>query len=359
MPTYDVAVIGTGPGEDSTPEDAHGYETTDPSPSSMGFRHGQRYADIEACELVACADLVEEHAETFADTFGFDAANAYTDHRAMLAEVKPDMVSVCTPVPATGDIVVDCAKAGVAAVHTEKPMGYPWGDCRLMAQECARRGVQLTVSHQQRVSGSARRARELIEEGAIGEVTRVEMTRGNLFDAGTHQVDMCNYFAGDQPADWVLGQIDYSEEYVKKGVPQENQAFALWEYPDGVNAVAATGIDGAVEANNRIVGTEGVIERDNGAAELGLRQWEAGDWETVDCEDTDDLMESIGHAVDCLDTGEEPLHGARRALNASEIIFAIRESSRRRGRVDLPLTVDEDPLAAMVESGELSPTPRE
>jgi UDP-N-acetylglucosamine 3-dehydrogenase len=103
------------------------------------------------------------------------------------------------------------------------------------------------------------------------------------------------------------------------------------------------------------VGTEGVIERENGADELRLRQWEGGGWQTVDCEATDDLGEAIGHAVDCLGTGEEPILGARYALNASEIIFAVRESARRRGRVDLPLTVTDDPLAAMVEAGELAP----
>ena len=41
------------------------------------------------------------------------------------------------------------------------------------------------------------------------------------------------------------------------------------------------------------------------------------------------------------------------ALNATEIIFAIYESSRRRGRVDLPLTISDNPLVAMVEAGQM------
>jgi hypothetical protein len=45
---------------------------------------------------------------------------------------------------------------------------------------------------------------------------------------------------------------------------------------------------------------------------------------------------------------------ARRALNATEIIFAIYECSRRRGRVDLPLTIADNPLAAMVEAGQMA-----
>ena len=57
--------------------------------------------------------------------------------------------------------------------------------------------------------------------------------------------------------------------------------------------------------------------------------------------------------IDALRSGRESELSARRALNATEIIFAIYESSRRRGRVDLPLTIADNPLAAMVDAGQL------
>jgi hypothetical protein len=46
---------------------------------------------------------------------------------------------------------------------------------------------------------------------------------------------------------------------------------------------------------------------------------------------------------------------ASNALIATEIIFGAYESSRRRGRVDFPLTIEDNPLAAMVENGDLQP----
>ena len=66
---------------------------------------------------------------------------------------------------------------------------------------------------------------------------------------------------------------------------------------------------------------------------------------------------AIADLIDALRTGREPELSARRALNATEIIFGIYESSRRRGRVDLPLTVQDHPLATMVEAGDLRPAP--
>jgi len=63
------------------------------------------------------------------------------------------------------------------------------------------------------------------------------------------------------------------------------------------------------------------------------------------------------NVVECIGTDDEPTLGARNALNSTEIIFGIWESARRRGRVDFPLDIDDNPLHAMVESGELTPEP--
>jgi hypothetical protein len=59
--------------------------------------------------------------------------------------------------------------------------------------------------------------------------------------------------------------------------------------------------------------------------------------------------------IDALKTGREPELAGRRALQATELIFATYESSRRRGRIDLPLTIEDSPFLSMVEEG-LLPT---
>jgi hypothetical protein len=59
--------------------------------------------------------------------------------------------------------------------------------------------------------------------------------------------------------------------------------------------------------------------------------------------------------VDSLVAGREPELAARRALQATEIIFATYESSRRRGRVDLPLKRKDSAYLSMLESGEMKP----
>jgi len=62
----------------------------------------------------------------------------------------------------------------------------------------------------------------------------------------------------------------------------------------------------------------------------------------------DMIRRGILDLISSLQTKREPELAARRALQATEVIFAVYESSRRRGRVDLPLDVDDSALVAML-----------
>ena len=61
--------------------------------------------------------------------------------------------------------------------------------------------------------------------------------------------------------------------------------------------------------------------------------------------------------VDCLQSGDEPELSSHRALRATELIFATYESSRRRGRILLPLDVDDSALLTMLAQGTIGGSP--
>jgi UDP-N-acetylglucosamine 3-dehydrogenase len=58
---------------------------------------------------------------------------------------------------------------------------------------------------------------------------------------------------------------------------------------------------------------------------------------------------SVLGLIECLQSGREPELSSRRARAATELIFATYESSRRRARIDLPLTIDDSPLLTGLE----------
>ena len=52
-------------------------------------------------------------------------------------------------------------------------------------------------------------------------------------------------------------------------------------------------------------------------------------------------------------TGREPELSGRKALQATELIFATYQSSRQRAKINLPLTADDSALLTMVANGDI------
>ena len=283
----------------------------------------------------------------------------------MLVKEDLDIVSICVWPKLHARMVVDTALTGVRAIHCEKPMADTWGASRLMAQECERRGVQLTFNHQRRFGKPFSMARALLKQGEIGGLVRLETACGDIYDYGTHYIDMLGFYNDDLPAKWVMGQIDYRTENYVFGATVENQAIGYWEYTNGVFGLIATGQGQAgIGVHNRLIGTDGVIEVGApGNVHLRIKRKGSATWENIDTQGEHlhgpgYIERAIADLVDALETGREPELSARKALNATEIIFACYESSRRHARVDLPLTIDDNPLVAMVADGTLKPEPK-
>lgn len=349
MVTLRVGIIGCG--RPWRREGATGF--------GMGHAHARGYGARSDCTLVACADISRENAEAFIREH--PVPRYYLDYREMLEREKLDLVSICTWTPLHAEMVIAAAEAGVKAIHCEKPMAPTFGEAKRMVEVCEARGVQLTFNHQRRFGGPFRRARELAHDGTIGQLVRLEGACPNLFDWGTHWFDMFFFYNRETPAEWVMGQIDVREERKVFGVPVETQGLSYIRWQNGVEGLLVTGHQADIGCANRLIGTEGVIEV--GVKEgPALRVWKQGSkgWETIPLKeglhDTDYVIRAIADLVEALKAGREPELSAQRALQATELIFATYESSRRRGRVDLPLDIEDSPLLALLEAEEIGPS---
>ena len=352
MSEHRVALIGTGVRGIKDGKQQFG----------MNAHHARGYQQLANCRMVACADLKEENSAIFAKEFGIP--KTYTDYREMPAKEQPDIVSIATWPHLHAEMTIVCAEASVKAINCEKPMATTWGDCKRMARVCRERGVQLTFNHQRRFGKPARKAKAMIDAGEIGQLVRLEFGYLDLCDYGSHNFDLCNYFNGQAPAEWTIAQIDYRTELLVFGQPQDNQALAMWKYANGVMGLCATNRGRNLGIpHNRLIGTDGIIEIEPTGQNMptmrvlrkGGKDWEAVDTEGENVHGPGFVERAIADSVDCLDTGREPELGAKNALMSTELIFAAWESSRRRGRVDLPLDIEDNPLAQMIESGALKP----
>ena len=61
---------------------------------SMGANHARIYNELEEADLIAVADVRKEVASRVGRVYG---ARPYTDHRLLLEQERPDIVSVVVP----------------------------------------------------------------------------------------------------------------------------------------------------------------------------------------------------------------------------------------------------------------------
>jgi predicted dehydrogenase len=336
-----------------------GRSSLDPDSRDHGISHTHvlGYQALESVKVVACADIVKEYAEAYANLYSLP--KHYIDYKEMVEKEQPDIVSVCTWPGLHAKMVIHCAKAGVRAIHCEKPMATTFGDAKKMKAACDKAGVQLTFNHQRRFEPQYAHARALVNQGAIGTLQRIEVFCGNLYDWGTHWFDMMNFYNNDAPANWVMGQIDARSDGGVFGVRMEDQGLSQISFSNGVHGLMFSGAGQMPGAEHRFLGSEGYIDvqmpvvRIRGIGDKKLREItypekkNIGAWSAITF--------GIKDLIHGLETGREPELSARKALATTEIIFATYESSRRRGRVDLPLDINDHPLHQMMDVGEVGP----
>ncbi|MBD3183503.1 gfo/Idh/MocA family oxidoreductase [Candidatus Poribacteria bacterium] len=322
-----------------------------------GRSHAAGYAASSDVKIVACADPKRENAKALAETHNIPESDIYSDYNKMLEEVKPDIVSVCTWTGLHAKMIIDSVKAGVKAIHAEKPMAPTWGESKKIYKACADNDVMITFCHQRRFGAHFVKAKELANDGTIGDLYRVEGFCSNLFDWGTHWFDMFFFYNNDEPAEWVIGQLSYEKEHTVFGVPVETNGLSYIKWKNGLHGLLVTGMGGS-NCSNRIIGTKGMIEVEvrNGPSCRFKNEDKAG-WQVADLKGVvppgGDTTLSVLDLIDCLKTGQEPVLSGRKALQATELIFATYESSRKRARINLPLEIEDSPLISMIEDGTL------
>jgi predicted dehydrogenase len=198
---------------------------------------------------------------------------------------------------------------------------------------------------------------------------------GDLLTSATHMVDVIRYLLHDAPAEWVIGQIDrrdpgftnrrlglqqWEQTHQRYGHHIETGALGLIQFRGGARGLLEVGIVSRPRPGYSAIvyGTEGMIEASGDRPEEGepwLRARVKGeaDWIYPEIEPNDAFQAEIEALLDVLERGGTHPLDMRSARQGHEILIAIYESARRRARIDLPLTVAESPLEAMIAAGEL------
>jgi predicted dehydrogenase len=153
------------------------------------------FAQHPQVELAGCADTVPDRPELRNGPYtrGWNLEHAlkdlgmprrYDDYRELLAKERLDIV-ICTSENARHPQVVEaCARAG-AGVCVEKPMARSLSDALAMVRAVRTAGTAMLVNWPMTWEPAARKAKALIDAGAIGRVLEVKARLGHTGPLGS------------------------------------------------------------------------------------------------------------------------------------------------------------------------------
>jgi predicted dehydrogenase len=170
---------------------------------AMGRNHARVYDELPEVELTAVADEREETAREIAR---LRHVPAYSDYRAVLEEIRPDVVSVAVPTQQHHQVVQDALEAG-CHVLVEKPIAATLDEGVAMIRRSAELGRVLAVGHIERYNPAVVELKRRLAEGELGQVFQICARRlgpfpkrvrdvGVVIDLATHDLDVMRYLTG-------------------------------------------------------------------------------------------------------------------------------------------------------------------
>lgn len=183
-------------------------------------------ATIDDVEVVAIASARMESAQSVAGAF--NVPHAYDDWQAMLDNHELDLVGIATPTIYHAPMALAALEHG-AHVLCEKPMAMNQDESLHMLEKAEALNRVHIIGHELRFNPNRRKIRQLIAEGAIGEVRHAnianitptwgnpasrpkndwwsmeDMGGGRLGANGSHQFDLLRFWLGDIGA--LSGQV--------------------------------------------------------------------------------------------------------------------------------------------------------
>jgi predicted dehydrogenase len=127
---------------------------------------------LPGVELAAICDLSAAAAEAAAERYGIRAW--FTDYRAMLEKVRPDVVHVTTPPNSHFRLAMDSFDAG-AHVIVEKPATATFEELEALARRAQETGRHLVEDYNYVFNHAPREILRRVRSGEFGAVTHVEV----------------------------------------------------------------------------------------------------------------------------------------------------------------------------------------
>ncbi len=302
---------------------------------------------IYGLEVVACADVIPFRLEE--GVLQSKGAKGYSHYEALLDNKTVDAVIIATPFSLHDEMAIAALEAG-KHVYCEKTMAKGITEIQAVLDKSLEKQSVFQTGHQYHSSPLYQRARQIINEGYLGDITAFECqwnrngdwrrpvpdpkwerlinwrmykeySGGLIAELMSHQIDFINWVTGSHPEKIVgFGGIDHW----KDGRETYDNVHLLYEYPSGLNArFTCTTTNGYEDYQIKVLGSEGtmilnyttgVIYREqkaikemdivDGVSGATQKVWQSGAGVPIDAHAEDPTVDALKQFYDAITRGE-------------------------------------------------------
>ena len=316
-------------------------------------------------ELVTCFDPVAERRAATAARYG---CQQETSFEAMVKRADLDGVMLVSP-NAFHREQTELAAAHGKHIYVEKPIANTLDDGRRMIAACEKAGVTLLIGHVHRRHAANRKAKELLDAGALGKPIMVEANLssgqgwdlkpdefrwrdddtgcpgGSLMTIGVHQADTLHYLFGRIKTVFAL----FNHLHIP--APVNDVTTTVFKFESGILGYIGSNFASPRTNWMQIYGTEANLirnvarpdrrfdtERKQGPDEstrLEIVMKGNTQPQPVEFRIGDPMLEEIDEFADCVLTGRKAETDGRESMQALALIRAAIESAKSGRPVDV------------------------
>ena len=340
----------------------------------ISFKHIEAFANNAAVMRLAavCDPFIErakEKAEEYKKQFPGVDVKVYGKYQEMLAECRPDIVTIAAESGKHSEIAIESLEHG-ANVICEKPMALSAADADAMIAAAKKAGKKLAVCFQNRFNAPVQKLWSAIDEGRFGRLLHGmvqirwnrnetyyaeapwrgtwEQDGGTLMNQCTHGIDLLQWIMGEDAV-----RVQAQTRRFIRPIEAEDFGAAIVEFKSGAVGI----IEGTADVFPANLNETLSVFGEKGSAVIGgLAVNKLETWRFADAQARGDTEEKVlnpaekdpptvygfGHSAlfkdfaGALDNNREPLVNGEKGKKALEIILAIYKSQKTGLPVDLP-----------------------
>jgi predicted dehydrogenase len=340
----------------------------------ISFKHIEAFVENAGkMILTAVCDPIlnraEEKAKNYETHLAGTEVKTYADYKKLLAESRPDIVTIATESGKHKDIAIDCLNAGCHVI-CEKPLALSTRDADAMNEAAKGAGKKLAVCFQNRFNAPVQKLRAALEAGRFGRVlhgmVQIRWNRnesyyaeapwrgtwaqdgGTLMNQCTHGIDLLQWMLGEDAV-----RVQAQTRRFLRPIEAEDFGAAIVEFKNGAIGI----IEGTADIYPTNLNETLSVFGEKGSVVIGglavnkLETWRFADTgvhgdtenEALNPHEKDPpTVYGFGHNalfkdfVEAIEKNREPLVSGEKGKKALEIILAIYKSQKTGNPVDLP-----------------------